>query len=166
MHGGHSTRGEIAVSYLEKTVCSEWVGVIRLSPGRPIAYDDVLAGATSPTEGSPVHDFEGNTCRNYDEHARVGPPRGRGALFSLRYDGWTAAALSSPNRPRSGQPSKPCTQIATEPISYSATADELPGHLSGARPIIRCQAHQGNTAQALVVPPYKDHAVTKVLSTL
>ena len=67
--------------------CSEWFGVIRLSRDRPLAYVDVLAGATSPTEGSPVMDFDGNTCRNYDVHAWVEPPRGPEALFSVRYDG-------------------------------------------------------------------------------
>ena len=54
--------------------CSEWIGVIRLSQSRPIAYDDILAGATSPTEGGPVLDYQGNTCRNYDLKARIKPP--------------------------------------------------------------------------------------------
>lgn len=136
--GGHSTPGEIAVSYLTKVAsqwrlerlwpellasgvggepanvgeevhrfghkvlfmartawcgmgeCSEWIGVIHLSPDRPLAYGDVLAGAISPTEGSPIHDYEGNSCQNYDATARVEPPRTRGALFSVRYDGWTS----------------------------------------------------------------------------
>ena len=136
--GGHSTGGEIAVSYLEKTAghwkldqlwpevlysgiggqpanagaevhhfggdplfmarsvwcgmgeCSEWIGVIRLSQRQPIAYDDILAGATSPTEGSPALDYPGNTCQNYDLQARIKPPRRGGSLFSIQYDGWTA----------------------------------------------------------------------------
>jgi hypothetical protein len=70
--------------------CSEWIGVIRFSQSRPVAYGDVLAGATSPVRGSPVHSFQGNTCQNYDVRARIKPPRRSGSLFSIRYDGWTS----------------------------------------------------------------------------
>jgi hypothetical protein len=70
--------------------CSEWIGVIRLSRRRPVAYGDVLAGATSPTKGSPVHDYQGDTYQNYDVRARIAPPSRNGSLFSIRYDGWTS----------------------------------------------------------------------------
>ncbi len=70
--------------------CSEWIGVIRLSRSRPVVYDSVPAGAISPTEGSPVLAYEGNTCQNYNVRARIVPPSRNGSLFSIRYDGWTS----------------------------------------------------------------------------
>ncbi len=80
--------------------CSEWIGVIRLSRVRPIAYGDVLAGATSPLPGNPVLTYEGDTCQNYNVSAEVEPPRANGTLFSVRYDGWTAApGTLSPKTP-------------------------------------------------------------------
>ena len=69
--------------------CSDWIGVIRMSRAGPIAYDDILAGATSPVDSEPLQ-FSGNDCENYDLKARIEPPRRHGSLFSIRYDGWTA----------------------------------------------------------------------------
>ena len=79
--------------------CSDWFDVIRLSADRPVAYDAVLAGAASPVDAADL-DPDDDNCENYDVQARVGPPRRPGTLFSISYDGWTAAPKTlSPKRP-------------------------------------------------------------------
>lgn len=70
--------------------CSDWLNVIRLSQSYPISYEEVLAGAASPSPGTPLIDYPDDTCRSYAVQARIQPPGIKGALFSVGYDGWTA----------------------------------------------------------------------------
>ena len=70
--------------------CSEWIGVIRMSRAGPVAYDDILAGAASPTGETKALMKMNHDCESYALKARIEPPRRRGSLFSVRYDGWTA----------------------------------------------------------------------------